>query len=92
MAPEGSYASSATAADGGTRVAEFRTMVGGLHRDGLRVVLDQVYNHTAASGQADTSVLDKVVPGYYQRLDATGAVTPRPAARTSRRSTPWRRS
>ncbi|MHB8184928.1 MAG: pullulanase-type alpha-1,6-glucosidase [Dermatophilaceae bacterium] len=74
MAPEGSYASSATAADGGSRVAEFRTMVGGLHRDGLRVVLDQVFNHTATSGQANTSVLDKVVPGYYQRLNATGAV------------------
>ena len=74
MAPEGSYASSATAADGGSRVAEFRTMVGGLHADGLRVVLDQVFNHTAASGQASTSVLDKVVPGYYQRLNAAGAV------------------
>ena len=74
MAPEGSYASSATAADGGSRVAEFRTMVGGLHADGLRVVLDQVFNHTATSGQASTSVLDKVVPGYYQRLNATGAV------------------
>ncbi|MFC6358894.1 pullulanase-type alpha-1,6-glucosidase [Luteococcus peritonei] len=74
MAPEGSYASSATAADGGNRVAEFRTMVGALHASGLRVVLDQVYNHTAASGQADKSVLDKVVPGYYQRLDAKGAV------------------
>jgi pullulanase-type alpha-1,6-glucosidase len=74
MAPEGSYASSAVAADGGSRVAEFRTMVGGLHADGLRVVLDQVFNHTATSGQASTSVLDKVVPGYYQRLNAAGAV------------------
>ncbi len=74
MAPEGSYASSSAAADGGTRVAEFRTMVGALHHDGLRVVLDQVYNHTAASGQDEHSVLDKVVPGYYQRLDPSGAV------------------
>ena len=72
--PDGSYASSATAADGGARVAEFRTMVGALHQDGLRVVLDQVFNHTAASGQADKSVLDKVVPGYYHRLGPTGAV------------------
>ena len=38
-------------------------MVGGLHKSGLRVVLDQVYNHTPAAGQAPTSVLDKVVPG-----------------------------
>ncbi|MCH8627829.1 pullulanase-type alpha-1,6-glucosidase [Arsenicicoccus piscis] len=74
MAPEGSYTSTAAAADGGARVAEFRTMVGALHRDGLQVVLDQVFNHTPASGQADKSVLDKIVPGYYQRLDAQGAV------------------
>ncbi|GAA3688454.1 hypothetical protein GCM10022399_00030 [Terrabacter ginsenosidimutans] len=73
-APDGSYASSAKAADGGARVAEFRTMVGALHQDGLRVVLDQVFNHTAQSGQGDKSVLDKVVPGYYQRLNASGAV------------------
>ena len=72
MAPEGSYA---TAPEGGARVAEFRTMVGALHADGLRVVVDEVYNHTSASGQADTSVLDKVVPGYYHRLNpTTGAV------------------
>ena len=73
-APEGSYASSNAAADGGARVAEFRTMVGALHRDGLRVVLDQVFNHTAASGEDPKSVLDQVVPGYYQRLDPSGAV------------------
>jgi pullulanase-type alpha-1,6-glucosidase len=72
--PEGSYASSAKAADGGARIAEFRTMVGALHQDGLRVVLDQVFNHTAASGQHDKSVLDKVVPGYYHRLNPTGVV------------------
>ena len=72
--PEGSYASTAKTADGGARTAEFRTMVGALHADGLRVVLDEVFNHTAASGQADQSVLDKVVPGYYHRLNATGAV------------------
>jgi pullulanase-type alpha-1,6-glucosidase len=71
LAPEGSYA---TQRDGLARVAEFRTMVGGLHKSGLRVVLDQVYNHTPASGQAPTSVLDKIVPGYYQRLNATGGV------------------
>ncbi|AEG43559.1 pullulanase-type alpha-1,6-glucosidase [Isoptericola variabilis] len=70
--PEGSYA---VEADGGARVAEFRTMVGSLHAAGLQVVLDQVFNHTAASGQAEKSVLDKVVPGYYHRLNpTTGAV------------------
>lgn len=71
LAPEGSYA---TRKEGLDRVAEFRTMVGGLHQSGLRVVLDQVFNHTPAAGQAPTSVLDKVVPGYYQRLNAEGSV------------------
>ncbi|WP_158277240.1 pullulanase-type alpha-1,6-glucosidase [Serinibacter arcticus] len=71
LAPEGSYAADP---EGGARVEEFRAMVGGLHAEGLQVVLDQVYNHTAASGQADRSVLDRVVPGYYHRLDAAGAV------------------
>ncbi|MDQ2625337.1 MAG: pullulanase-type alpha-1,6-glucosidase, partial [Actinomycetota bacterium] len=69
--PEGSYA---VHPEGGARVAEFRTMVGALHATGLQVVLDQVFNHTAASGQDDKSVLDRVVPGYYHRLDARGGV------------------
>ena len=70
-APEGSYA---TDPDGTRRTVEFRQMVQGLNRTGLQVVMDVVYNHTAADGQADKSVLDKVVPGYYHRLNATGAV------------------
>lgn len=69
--PEGSYA---VDAHGGARVAEFRSMVGALHHDGLQVVLDQVFNHTAASGQDPKSILDRVVPGYYHRLNAVGAV------------------
>ncbi|MGV9286060.1 pullulanase-type alpha-1,6-glucosidase [Streptomyces sp. NPDC003719] len=69
--PEGSYA---TDPDGTARTVEFRRMVKALNDDGLRVVMDVVYNHTAASGQAATSVLDRVVPGYYQRLLADGSV------------------
>ncbi|MFE6171676.1 pullulanase-type alpha-1,6-glucosidase [Streptomyces sp. NPDC056464] len=69
--PEGSYASDP---DGTARTVEFRKMVKSLNEDGLRVVMDVVYNHTAASGQADTSVLDRIVPGYYQRLLADGSV------------------
>jgi pullulanase-type alpha-1,6-glucosidase len=68
--PEGSYS---TNPDGAGRTKEFRQMVAGLNGIGLRVVMDVVYNHTAASGQADNSILDRVVPGYYQRLSATGA-------------------
>ncbi|MFG2646590.1 pullulanase-type alpha-1,6-glucosidase [Streptomyces sp. NPDC048436] len=69
--PEGSYASDPT---GTARTVEFRRMVQGLNRQGLRVVMDVVYNHTSASGQAAASVLDKIVPGYYQRLLADGSV------------------
>ena len=73
-APEGSYAREGHQ-DGGARIVEFREMVGALHALGLQVVLDQVYNHTAACGQDPRSVLDRVVPGYYHRLDAVGRVT-----------------
>ncbi len=73
MAPEGSYAT-AGHQHGGDRVVELRTMVGALHAMGLQVVLDQVFNHTAADGQDPRSVLDRIVPGYYHRLDAGGDV------------------
>jgi pullulanase len=69
--PEGSYA---TQADGPARILEFRQMVQALSGLGLRVVMDVVYNHTTASGQNDKSVLDRVVPGYYHRLNGDGDV------------------
>jgi hypothetical protein len=59
----------------------------GAARGGLRVGMDVVYNHTSTAGQAERSVLDRVVPGYYQRLDANGTVERRPAARTPPPST-----
>ncbi|MFZ2989864.1 alpha-1,6-glucosidase domain-containing protein, partial [Ideonella sp.] len=71
-APEGSFATDAE--DGRRRLIEFRQMVMGLHAAGLRVGMDVVYNHMAAAGQAANSVLDRIVPGYYHRLDANGAV------------------
>lgn len=71
-APEGSYASDA--ADGLKRIVEFRQMVMALNRIGLRVGMDVVYNHTSASGQSVKSVLDRIVPGYYHRLNAAGKV------------------
>ena len=70
--PEGSYS---TAPDGGGwRTVEFRAMVQSLNQSGLRVVMDVVYNHTNASGQNANSVLDRIVPGYYHRLNAEGNV------------------
>jgi pullulanase len=71
-APEGSYATDPARAE--TRVLEFRRMVDSLHKAGLRVGMDVVYNHTFIAGQNEKSVLDRVVPGYYHRLDAKGAV------------------
>ncbi|MCD4686468.1 MAG: pullulanase-type alpha-1,6-glucosidase, partial [Anaerolineae bacterium] len=69
--PEGSYA---TDPDGTARIVEFRRMVMGLNDADLRVVLDVVYNHTNAAGQAQRAVLDKIVPGYYHRQNAVGAI------------------
>ncbi|MGW1014178.1 pullulanase-type alpha-1,6-glucosidase, partial [Streptomyces termitum] len=69
--PEGSYS---TDPNGTRRTVEFRQMVQALNGQGLRTVMDVVYNHTVAAGQSDKSVLDRIVPGYYQRLDAAGAV------------------
>ncbi len=71
-APEGSYATDAN--DGAARVRELRAMVMALHAAGLRVGMDVVYNHTVASGLHPQSVLDRIVPGYYHRLDARGRV------------------
>jgi pullulanase len=71
-APEGSYATDSS--DGAIRVIEFRRMVMALHRIGLRVGMDVVYNHTMKSGQHRFSVLDRIVPGYYHRLNEKGEV------------------
>lgn len=69
--PEGSYASDP---NGTKRTVEFRRMVQGINGTGLRTVMDVVYNHTVASGQDPKSVLDRIVPGYYQRLMDDGTV------------------
>jgi pullulanase/glycogen debranching enzyme len=70
--PEGSYASDAS--DGAVRIRELRQLVMSLHSLGLRVGLDVVYNHTSHAGQHPQSVLDRIVPGYYHRLNAQGAI------------------
>ncbi|MFI2811431.1 pullulanase-type alpha-1,6-glucosidase [Microbulbifer sp. JSM ZJ756] len=69
--PEGSYS---TAPDGAARIREFREMVQGLGKSGLRLVMDVVYNHTSSFGQYQNSVLDKIVPGYYHRRNGDGGV------------------
>lgn len=59
--PEGSYASDAS--DGTVRIREMKEMIQSLHRNGFRVVMDVVYNHTYIRD----SWLDRTVPGYYYR-------------------------
>lgn len=61
-APEGSYATDAE--DGRVRILEYKKMVQAMHRKGLRVVMDVVYNHTALTRN---SGFDLLVPGYYYR-------------------------
>ncbi|WP_339938150.1 alpha-1,6-glucosidase domain-containing protein [Undibacterium luofuense] len=70
--PEGSYSTNPD--DAARRIIEFRQMVMALHKAGLRVGMDVVYNHTAFSGQHSQSVLDRIVPGYYHRLNNSGKV------------------
>ncbi|MGY3865189.1 pullulanase-type alpha-1,6-glucosidase [Aeromonas bivalvium] len=72
-APEGSYA---TNAEGSQRILEFREMVKAIKQDiGMNLVMDVVYNHTNEAGLGPKSVLDKIVPWYYQRLNPeTGSV------------------
>ena len=68
--PEGSYATDP--ADGAVRVREFKQMVKTLHENGLRVIMDVVYNHTGAS---EESVFNRVCPGYYYRHNADGTLS-----------------
>ena len=69
-APEGSYSSNA--ADGLTRVREFKEMVKAAHESGLGIVMDVVYNHTYS---ADDSPFNMSVPGYYYRHNANGTLS-----------------
>ncbi|MDR0938927.1 MAG: type I pullulanase [Mediterranea sp.] len=65
--PDGSYATNPY--DPATRIREFKLMVQALHRAGIRVVMDVVYNHTAS---LDGSNFERTVPGYFYRHKADG--------------------
>lgn len=65
--PEGSY--STDPHHGEVRVKEFKQMVQALHENGIRVVMDVVYNHTSASADSN---FNKIVPGYYYRMTENG--------------------
>ncbi|HEU5166930.1 MAG TPA: type I pullulanase [Chitinophagaceae bacterium] len=66
-APEGSY--STNPYDGLTRIKEFKQMVQAFHQNGLRVVMDVVYNHTRLT---EDSYFNQLVPGYYYRQTKDG--------------------
>lgn len=69
--PEGSYASEP---NGSARVLELRKAIKSLNEQGLRVIMDVVYNHTSSMGTDKNSVLDKIVPAYYYRLNNEGKI------------------
>lgn len=68
--PEGSYATDPY--NGATRIKEFKQLVKALHENGMKVVMDVVYNHT---GLTDNSNFNQLVPGYYYRQTADGKLS-----------------
>ena len=65
--PDGSF--STNPYDGITRIKEFKQMVQALHQNGLRVIMDVVYNHTRLT---EDSYFNQLVPGYYYRHTSDG--------------------
>jgi len=66
--PEGSYAVDPN--DPLSRIKEVKEMILSLHRAGIRVVMDVVYNHTYSIFD---SIFDKVEPGYFYRHNPDGS-------------------
>ncbi len=65
--PEGSY--STDPYNPAARINEFKQMVQALHKAGIRVILDVVYNHT---NSIDGSNFQLTYPDYYYRKNAEG--------------------
>lgn len=65
--PEGSYATDPYVPT--QRIKEFKTMVMALHKAGIRVILDVVYNHTF---NIKNSNFQRVSPDYYYRKTTDG--------------------
>lgn len=68
--PEGSY--STDPADPGTRIREMKEMVQALHRRGISVIMDVVYNHTYS---VEEGPFEPLVPGYFYRQDYAGRLS-----------------
>ncbi len=67
--PEGSYATDVK--DGTVRIRECKEMIRSLHQNGLRVIMDVVYNHT----YKEDSWLQRMMPGYYYRYEEDGSLS-----------------
>lgn len=63
--PEGMY--STNPSDPSLRIAELKELINEIHKRGMGVILDNVYNHTAK-----VSILEDIVPGYYHFMDKDG--------------------
>lgn len=68
--PEGSYATDPE--DGYTRIIECKKMISALHKNGIKVNMDVVYNHVY---NFNRSVFESVVPNYYFRKDRNGMIS-----------------
>ncbi|MBN2486457.1 MAG: type I pullulanase [Bacteroidales bacterium] len=65
--PEGSYSTDPFNAE--VRIKEFKQMVMGFHKNGIRVIMDVVFNHTYLT---ENSLFNREVPGYYYRQAKDG--------------------
>lgn len=65
--PDGSY--STDPYNPATRIKEFKMMVQALHKAGIRVILDVVYNHTF---DIENSNFQRIYPDYFYRKTADG--------------------
>lgn len=65
--PEGSY--STDPFDGKVRIEELKKMIQAFHKNGLRVIMDVVYNHTMFG---EESYFHQIVPFYYHRTTPDG--------------------
>ncbi len=67
--PDGWYA---TRTSDASRVTEAKKMVDAFHRNGLKVVMDVVYNHTAEGNELVRHSFNGVAPNYYYRRKPNG--------------------
>ena len=67
--PEGSYSTDPYRPE--VRIREFKQMVQALHKAGIRVVFDVVYNHTFNTAESN---FERTVPGYFYRQKPDGTL------------------